>query len=70
MKKGNKVVIYHDPFTRVCTEGKAVLTTHSGRAPRYYKGEEYQEWYVRFDGDEHNVLRKFSENDITKGDLK
>ena len=65
MKKGDRVVIYHDPLTKCSKEGEAILVTFL-REANFYRGEKYEEWEVRFKGDSHIVFRKFSEQDIIK----
>ena len=65
MKKGDKAKIYHDPFTRACTEGEAVLVKFFKPAG-YYGGEKYEMWEVKFFGDDHTAIRKLSVKDIKR----
>ncbi len=63
MKKGDRAKIYHDPLTKSCTEGSAELIKFY-KESGFCKGEKYEMWEVRFYGDDHTVVRKFSEKDI------
>jgi hypothetical protein len=63
MKKGARVKIFHDPFTRACVEGEAKLVKFF-KDMNSYNGEKYEMWEVIFDGDVHILFRRFSEADI------
>ena len=52
LKKGDKVIIYQDPYTQSKIEGEATLVSKESTGP---DGEET--WFVHFQGDTENYPR-------------